>query len=194
LPYPDGYFDYVYQRQMLLAFPSGKEGWPTISAEWLRVLSPRGLVELVETDHLLRSIGPQGEQLNDWFRRLSDRYAIQLDAPQNLRSIIRKSGFENVHYQALPCPLGDWGGRIGTTHKQTYRQFILGLAVHFNTIDVTRSMLEHALDALEKEAEQTKGFINIYIAWGRKPLPKTTELLATTNSDKPLPELPLQVI
>ncbi|KAI8052511.1 S-adenosyl-L-methionine-dependent methyltransferase [Syncephalis plumigaleata] len=195
LPYPDGYFDYVYQRQMLLAFPATNDGWPTIGLEWQRILSHGGHIELVETDHLLRSIGPQGDQLNDWFKRLCEHHAIQVDMPQTLRSILRKSKFERVRDQTLPCPLGEWGGRIGNTHQQTYRQFILGLAMHFTAIGVTRIMLEQALDALEKETEQTKGFINIYIAWGRKPSPKPESTPpSASKEDKPLPQLPAQMV
>ncbi|RKP05243.1 S-adenosyl-L-methionine-dependent methyltransferase [Thamnocephalis sphaerospora] len=208
LPFPSSHFDFVYQRDMLLALPAGDSGWPKTCAELCRVVAPKRYVELVETDRLLRSIGPAGEQLNDWLRRLAERYGIKLDAAQQLRRTMRRAGFERVHAQTLPCPHGEWGGRIGLSSKAVYRQFILGLVGCFATIGVQEEELIQALDALDKETEQTKGFINIYICCGRKPVevaldttaapvdsaPPTpvrdTHILLTATYDKPLPKVP----
>jgi hypothetical protein len=208
LPFASNQFDFVYQRDMLLALPSDDDGWPHACREHYRVIRPEGYVELVETDHILRSIGPAGAKLNEWLQRVAKRHSIQLEAAQRLKSFMQQAGFEDIQEQIHPCPHGEWGGRIGLSSKAVYRQFILGLTDKFATIGVRREDLAHALDSLDSETEQTKGFMNIYICWGRKPdttnptpVKKTSHSAPCTPAHdqfafpstlyaKPLPEIP----
>ena len=55
-PFPDAYFDIVFNKDMTLAVPLPRH--PIFTEESLRVLKPGGVLEIWETDHAIRMLRP----------------------------------------------------------------------------------------------------------------------------------------
>lgn len=61
IPYPDGTFDYVFQRHLSTTLQTDQ--WPIVMDELFRVVAKGGYVELVEANTFVMRAGPMNEKL-----------------------------------------------------------------------------------------------------------------------------------
>ncbi|KAJ1553442.1 hypothetical protein HK096_007828, partial [Nowakowskiella sp. JEL0078] len=61
LPFPDNYFDAVFQRYLIFGIP--KDKWDFAISELRRVTKPEGFIECIEPNGQLENLGPHGTKL-----------------------------------------------------------------------------------------------------------------------------------
>ncbi|RUS33450.1 methyltransferase type 11 [Jimgerdemannia flammicorona] len=92
LPFPDGSFDFVFQRAQSMCFTA--EMWPRVLREIVRVTKPGGYIELLEGS-FPRNGGPATTRQVDWlltfscFRGVNDQF---MSDP----SVLSEAGIQNV--------------------------------------------------------------------------------------------------
>ncbi|KAJ1557187.1 hypothetical protein HK096_008645 [Nowakowskiella sp. JEL0078] len=77
LPFPDNYFDVVYQRYLVLAIPKSK--WLDCLRELKRVTKPGGYIELVELDLELLRGGPLGSMFHNAVSKSMEIRGLDMD-------------------------------------------------------------------------------------------------------------------
>ncbi|KAF9568340.1 hypothetical protein EC968_002951 [Mortierella alpina] len=172
LPYPDNYFDFVYQRLLVYAFTPAQRR--QVNTELLRVLKPSGYVQLVESDGLIYNAGPTTAMANALSLDTPRKKSVDPTDVQRLKPGLKRAGFANVNAFCIALPVGDWGGLLG----QLSRQNMHGLAAIWLRGELGRQTAEECettLAEMDKECEQRQSFYKVWLVVGQKPLPSTVK-------------------
>ncbi|KAF9957434.1 hypothetical protein BGZ65_002061, partial [Modicella reniformis] len=110
LPFPDNYFDFIYQRLLVYALTTAQR--KQVHAELLRVLKPEGHLQLVESDGLVYSGGSEIERINQLSLETSLRHGVDPREVQTMKSGLRHAGYTGVNSFHIALPIGDWGGKV----------------------------------------------------------------------------------
>ncbi|KAF9201409.1 hypothetical protein BGZ49_008333 [Haplosporangium sp. Z 27] len=166
LPFPDDYFDFIYQRLLVYALTPAQRR--QVNAELLRVLKPSGHVQLIESDGLLYNAGPVTEMINSLSIETASKRNVDPKEVQRLKPGLRRSGFTNVNSFHVALPVGDWGGPLGQLSLQNMH----GLATIWLKGEVGRQSEEECeatLAVADKECEEFQSFYKCWLVVGQKP-------------------------
>ncbi|KAF9287626.1 hypothetical protein BGZ68_001547 [Mortierella alpina] len=181
LPYPDNYFDFVYQRLLVYAFTPAQR--KQVNIELLRVLKPSGYVQLVESDGLIYNPGPTTAKANALSLDTPKKKSVDPTDVQRLKPGLKRAGFAQVNSFCIALPVGDWGGLLG----QLSRENMHGLAAIWLRGELGRQTAEECeatLAEMDKECEQLQSFYRVWLVVGQKPL------LSAIMQPPPPPPLP----
>ncbi|KAF9958755.1 hypothetical protein BGZ72_010972 [Mortierella alpina] len=167
LPFPDNYFDFVYQRLLVYAFTPAQR--KQVNIELLRVLKPSGYAQLVESDGLIYNPGPTTAMANALSLDTPRKKSVDPTDVQRLKPGLKRAGFAQVNSFCIALPVGDWGGLLG----QLSRQNMHGLAAIWLRGELGRQTAEECettLAEMDKECEQLQSFYRVWLVVGQKPL------------------------
>jgi ubiquinone/menaquinone biosynthesis C-methylase UbiE len=167
LPFPDGSFDFVHMRLMVLALTA--TGWPFVISELARVTAPGGWVESVEYGGSAGS--PAISQLITWGTQASALRGIDTGYSRRVGALLRSAGLVNVQEQEIDIPLGAWGGRVGVMTSVNFLNAMKALSsLYINQGIATAPQVEQVLAAAQAEASsrQYRPFSPFFIAIGQK--------------------------
>ncbi|KAF9999085.1 hypothetical protein BGZ79_007285 [Entomortierella chlamydospora] len=151
LPFPDNYFDFVYQRLLVYALTPAQR--KQVNTELLRVLKPSGHIQLVESDGLVYNAGQMTTMVNDLSLETAMKKNVDPKEVQRLKSGLRRTGFANINSFHVALPVGDWGGPLGQLSMQNMH----GLATIWLKGELgrqTEEECEATLAEVDKECEQ----------------------------------------
>jgi SAM-dependent methyltransferase len=114
LPFASGRFDFVHQRLLVAAVPMAS--WPSLVRELVRVTRPGGWVELVEVAWKVAEAGPATERLLALTRAMSASRGLDASGAvfDSVDGYLREAGLVNVERREISCPIGRWGGQMGS--------------------------------------------------------------------------------
>lgn len=167
LPFPDNYFDFIYQRFLVYALTPAQR--KQINTELFRVLKPLGHIQLIESDGLIYNAGPKGNMVNNLSLESSLKRSVDPRDVQHLKPGLRRSGFIQVNSLNVALPVGDWGGRLG----QLSRDNMHGLGRIWLQGELgrqSRDECEATLVEIDKECEDLQSFYKLWLVVGQKPL------------------------
>lgn len=167
LPFPDGTFDFVHMRLLVLALTP--KGWPFVISELARVTAPGGWVESVEYGGSAGS--PAISQLIAWGTQASALRGIDTGMSRRVGTLLRSAGLVNVQEQEINTPLGTWGGRVGVMTAVNFHNAMKALSsLYINQGIATARQVEQVLAAAQAEANsrQYRPFSPFFLAIGQK--------------------------
>ena len=168
LPFPDMTFDYVHQRFMHMAIPVEK--WPIVAKELVRVTRPGGWVEMVESDLVMRNIGPATQQLTQWGFELSKRRNIDPRICSWTPNFLFDAGLTNIQKYRLDLPIGSWGGRLGIMAVTDLYAFNRALRPHIMAqFGVSANEFDNLTNVMRQEWEAHHSYFSVYLACGQRP-------------------------
>lgn len=169
LPFPDGHFDFVHQRLLVLGLPVA--AWPAVVSDLVRVTRPGGWVELGEIPFEIEDAGPATERVFELTRRIAagsglDPGRVVFDS---LDGYLRQAGLVEVERREVAVPLGRWGGDAGSIMEIDLRGGFTRLCEGMQrrgllTAELAREMVE----AAAAEAAGRRMSIPFAFAFGRK--------------------------
>ncbi|KAF9346904.1 hypothetical protein BGX34_003545 [Mortierella sp. NVP85] len=166
LPFPDNYFDFIYQRLLVYALTPAQR--KQVNAELLRVLKPEGYLQLVESDGLVYNAGPEMEKINQLSLETSLRHGVDPREVQTMKAGLKLAGYSGVNSFNMALPVGDWGGKAGALSRQNMH----GLATIWLKGEVGK-LDQPAVDAVlaiaDKESEEFKSYYKVWLVVGQKP-------------------------
>ncbi|RDX42188.1 hypothetical protein OH76DRAFT_1458894 [Lentinus brumalis] len=109
-------FALVNQRLLGVAL-KGPE-WPRALSEIHRVLTPGGWVQLGELSEW--KAGPATARFRVLFETLLKSKGLVLDCADRLPSMLRETGFVDVHEEVKSLPLGAWAGQDGLDARDVW--------------------------------------------------------------------------
>lgn len=114
LPFRGDSFDFVHQRLLVTGIPL--VAWPAVVADLVRVIRPRGWIELVEPPFNLEQSGPATDRLLSLTTQMSASLGLDTTGVvyDSLDDFLRRAGLTNVSRRQLSVPIGRWGGQIGS--------------------------------------------------------------------------------
>ncbi|KAF9901999.1 hypothetical protein BX616_002075 [Lobosporangium transversale] len=173
LPFPDNYFDFIYQRLLVYALTPAQR--KQVNAELLRVLKPEGHLQLVESDGIVYNAGPEMEKINQLSLETSLRHGVDPHEVQNMKAGLKQGGYTNVNSFNIALPVGDWGGKVGALSRENMH----GLATIWLKGEVGK-MNQEACDATlaiaDKECEENQSYYKVWLVVGQKPSVAATQL------------------
>ncbi|KAJ1565725.1 hypothetical protein HK096_011209 [Nowakowskiella sp. JEL0078] len=110
LPYPDNYFDAVFQRYLILGIP--KDKWSFAINEIRRVTKVGGYIECMEPCPKSENLGPNALKLNEGSIQAINLRGIDTDIYWNLADHFKVAGLKVESEIPASFPIG-WGGKIG---------------------------------------------------------------------------------
>ncbi|KAI8602751.1 S-adenosyl-L-methionine-dependent methyltransferase [Dissophora ornata] len=170
LPFPDGYFDFVYQRLLVYALTPAQR--KQVNTELLRILKPSGHLQLVESDGLIYNAGQTTEMVNTLSLETPKLKSVDPKEIRHLKPGLRRAGFIQVNCFNIALPVGDWGGPLGQLSLQNMH----GLATIWLKGELgrqTQEECEATLVEIDRECEQLQSFYKVWLVVGQKPLLNT---------------------
>ncbi|RKP07900.1 S-adenosyl-L-methionine-dependent methyltransferase, partial [Thamnocephalis sphaerospora] len=111
IPHPNGHFDYVHHRFLVLAMPSTY--WESYVNECARVCASGGWIEMFESDFALYEAGPASKKMNIAFAQAFAAQGVITDVPNYISPFMRDAGLVDFSLKEYQIPVGAWGGMIG---------------------------------------------------------------------------------
>jgi ubiquinone/menaquinone biosynthesis C-methylase UbiE len=168
LPFPDATFEFVHQRFMHMAIPMNN--WGSVAKELVRVTRPNGWVEMVESDLVMRNIGPATRQLTVWGFELSRQRNIDPRVCTQTPYFLHQAGLINIQKYRIDLPIGSWGGRLGimaVTDLYAFNRALRPLVIaRFN---VPPERFDELTSLMRQEWETHHTFFSVYLACGQRP-------------------------
>lgn len=170
LPFEDGTFDFVHQRLLIAGIPV--RNWPAVVAELVRVTRPRGWIELMEAESIVKPEGPATRAVYEVLRPLGRQAGLDSlgYVHDHLERYLVRAGAEATRSRIVEMPIGEWGGEVGAWMLWDYR------ALFTRLVDVIALGTEGDVDASSKmiatmlsEIEEVHGSISFRAAYGRRP-------------------------
>ncbi|KAI1315572.1 hypothetical protein EDD11_000647 [Mortierella claussenii] len=172
LPFPDNYFDFIYQRLLVYALTPAQR--KQVNAELLRVLKPEGHLQLVESDGIVYNPGPEMEKINQLSLETSLRHGVDPREVQTMRSGLKQAGYTGVNSFNIALPVGDWGGKAGALSRQNMH----GLATIWLKGEVGKMDQEGCdgvLKIVDEECEKLQSYYKVWLVVGQKPSVAATQ-------------------
>ncbi|KAG0311560.1 hypothetical protein BGZ99_010080 [Dissophora globulifera] len=195
LPFPDNYFDFIYQRLLVYALTPAQRR--QVYIELQRILKPEGFLQLVESDGIVYNPGPETEMINQLSLETSLRHGVDPREVQNMKSGLKHAGYTGVNSFNIALPNGQWGGKAGALSLQNMH----GLATIWLKGEVGK-MDQEACDAIlkvvDEECERLQSYYKVWLVVGQKPAQKeikkavSTSVLSISNGNEPQPAHLLQ--
>lgn len=168
LPFPDGSFDFVHMRLMVLALPANR--WPSVIGELVRVTRVGGWVESVEYAGE-RNGGPAITQLMRWGTQAAALRGIDTAYGTQVGTLLQAAGLRDVRTQEVDLPLGADGGRVGMMNGVDLLTAMEALASLYITQGITTAEeFERTLQAARAEIDSPHyhTISPFYIAYGQR--------------------------
>ncbi|KAF9400399.1 hypothetical protein BGX21_004379 [Mortierella sp. AD011] len=166
---PNSVFDVVFQRNVQCGL--SPEHWQIAMKEAFRILKPGGYYECVEAELIVHNSGPQTELV---FEHLRNSLATRNIDPKNVRSMNRMmaaAGFVDINVKEYPVPVGDWGGKVGQLWKQNAFAVLETVRPQLaRAARISETQVQEVVNAMHQETYVYRGYQNVYVAYGRKPL------------------------
>ncbi|KAJ1531199.1 hypothetical protein HK096_007709, partial [Nowakowskiella sp. JEL0078] len=90
LPYPDNYFDAVFQRQLQIGIP--KKKWDFVIKELVRITKPDGFIEIVEIDTDHQQTGPVWDNFFTGMNQALKLRGLDMEIARNMSDRMRMAG------------------------------------------------------------------------------------------------------
>ncbi|GAB5586602.1 hypothetical protein Unana1_01502 [Umbelopsis nana] len=172
--YPDGWFDYVHCRFMMLAF--SPEQYVQVMSECLRVTRKHGFVEVMEMDLRIYgdpNPGPLTSQLNEEVIHATAALNLSPKVARNLPGLFPDaSQVASANTRYLSMPIGMWGGRLGVLFKEDLFMFTKkcqpAVAQSRNTPQRTDDEFMREMEKVAREVEAYRCFMNFHAYWVEK--------------------------
>ncbi|KAG2186882.1 hypothetical protein INT44_003109 [Umbelopsis vinacea] len=172
--YPEGWFDYVHCRFMMLAF--SPEQYVQVMSECLRVTRKHGYVEVMEMDLRIYgdpTPGPLTQRLNEEVIHATEDLKLSPRVARNLPGLFpdpSKVFSANTRY--LSMPIGMWGGRLGVLFKEDLFMFTKkcqpAVAQARNIQQRTDEEFQNEMERVSREVEVYRCFMNFHAYWVEK--------------------------
>jgi len=168
LPFSPYQFDFVHQRSLSCVIPS--TSWHQVVNELVRVTRPGGMVELVEPDSIFQNAGPMCTQLQNWIIAACKKCGIDPTEGTQIETYLRVAGLINVKAETIALPVGQWGGRLGSTTATNIRAACLAMKpLVLQHISINAQEYDGLLEDMFKECEQRRSCFITYVAYGQRP-------------------------
>ena len=168
LPFSSYQFDFIHQRSLGCAIPATR--WLQVVNELVRVTRPGGMVELVEPDNTFQNAGPACSQVQQWIIAACQRRSIDPREATQIAAYLQVAGLENVKAETFTLPVGQWGGRLGSTTATNMRAACLAMKpLVLQHLGVSSGEYDRLLEHMFKECEQHRSRFIIYVAYGQRP-------------------------
>jgi ubiquinone/menaquinone biosynthesis C-methylase UbiE len=176
LDYPENFFDLVSSRWLSVI---GRDAWPQMMSELLRVTRPGGFIRLMETEDVSVTTSPAFEKMSSLFLQAGTRSGFSFSStgrtsglPPMLPRFLRQAGFGHITQHALVL---DWS--MGTP---AYTPMVFDFKLFFHLISpyllkeavTTEEELEqlHRKIAIELYEDDFCAWWTFYIVGAQKPL------------------------
>ncbi|KAJ8658729.1 hypothetical protein O0I10_005453 [Lichtheimia ornata] len=106
LPFADGTFDLVYQREVGAIVPIPY--WKPLFEDFARILKPNGSVHLVEYDLRMPDCGPLTRKGNKAVDEFALATGYNMKFTEGFEGHLLSVGFTDVRIQEFPIPVGEW--------------------------------------------------------------------------------------
>ena len=172
LPFRDEAFDYVHYRT--IPFGAREQDRARQVDELVRVLAPRGWIEIVETEPTLEPLSPSTERLLRHIWRLLEAGPDAGAAPESPADLLRIRGLLDVEARRYELPIGPWGGAVGNAMLSNFRAVVgtVAPAMEVRLGIPTLETLELVARSTE-EIEQGRTVAPLWFVWGRRPAART---------------------
>jgi ubiquinone/menaquinone biosynthesis C-methylase UbiE len=170
IPYVSRSFDLVHQR--FLCDGIAEDQWPTVFADYFRVLRSNGWIDIMEMNYSAQNAGPITERLFQIVRDIAGKKNVSYNVLERFESLIQGAGFVKVEADTKVCNLGSWSG---STSKRYFDclcgklQGIFPLAVQLGVAQ--QEELDTLMQGWEDECNQLKTYQLFYIYTAKKPSP-----------------------
>ncbi|KAH8555179.1 S-adenosyl-L-methionine-dependent methyltransferase [Umbelopsis sp. PMI_123] len=169
--YPNDHFHYIHQAHMAFAYTRSQ--WKQVLQEAARVLAPGGYIELVEVEFPGRRYGPKAaDAVQKAIHVVSDQ-GYDAGVAVDLQELLRCTGLTDISGTYVSMPLGDWnieGNYIGNLWRENSQIFMNSAKPWLApALGLTSQEFTTIWNDVHDELNETKAFINVYVAWGRKP-------------------------
>ncbi|CAG8681466.1 20920_t:CDS:2 [Dentiscutata erythropus] len=126
LPFPDNHFDFVYMRNLIIAFT--EDEWNTVIGELIRVLKPGGWIELMEGNMEFEGEGACAQVLLGAFRSILVSNSMNPRICSQIYTFLSTSPLlRNFSFEEKLLPLGKWAGKIGEIAGQDFCSLLLAV-------------------------------------------------------------------
>ncbi|KAF9102135.1 hypothetical protein BGX27_011169 [Mortierella sp. AM989] len=173
LPFPDNYFDFIYQRLLVYALSPAQR--KQVNTELLRILKPEGFLQLVESDGIVYNAGPEMEKINNLSLETSLSHGVDPREVQTMKAGLKSTGYTSVNSFHIALPVGEWGGKAGILSRENMH----GLATIWLKGEIGK-MDQEACDAklaiVDKEVEERQSYYKVWLVVGQKPSVAATQL------------------
>lgn len=168
LPFSPYQFDFVHQRSLSCVIPTPR--WLQAVNELIRITRPGGMVELVEPDSIFENAGPVCTQIQEWIVKACQKRGIDPTEGAQIGTYLQVSGLINVSTEIITLPVGQWGGRLGSTTATNMRATCLAMKpLVLQHQDVSSEEYDCLLEDMFKECEQYRSCFVIHVAYGQRP-------------------------
>ncbi|CAB4374097.1 unnamed protein product [Rhizophagus irregularis] len=173
LPYDDNTFDLVFMRNMKGCL--SQKDYNKCLQEIIRVSSRWILI--LDSDIILIDGGPLANQLRE---EVLDELMKNYDINMMPSSIIRKCLEDNnqlsdIHFEDKQCPIGEWGGRLGTLYLEILKWATKNL---YHSVSTLYSEEEYNLkvDEAFEELNHYNGYDMVFRICAKKNVEKRKSL------------------
>ncbi|KAI8888141.1 hypothetical protein K501DRAFT_210995 [Backusella circina FSU 941] len=168
-PYPDGYFDYVFMRQVYNCF--SESDWITIVKEINRVLKPGGYVEFRDVDPLPGSPGPYTQHCSQLYSEMMKKTKdVDITWCKQMSDYLQNHGdMTDMHCQVGTLQFG-LKGAIGDTFRNAFRLALQSHQLFFEKECALKMSVHNYIDNIMSELVQHRSYLTYYQCWGRKSL------------------------
>lgn len=168
LPFADTSFDYVHQRMLVGAIPSGS--WPVVIQELVRVTRPGGWIELVEAGAAVGG-GPALTTISGWGVTAAARRGIDIAKGAQIGPMLQEVGLDNVRAREVLIPMGRRGGRVGLMMEANY----FSALENIRPLILAQGLADEAthaqtLAAARQEVARHRSAVTYYVAYGQRPI------------------------
>jgi SAM-dependent methyltransferase len=167
LPFPDQLFSYTHQRLLVAAITSAN--WPRVVHELVRVTRVGGWVEMVEIDNQIQNAGPATARLMARLEQVSRDLGFDGEPVRHLGDMLTSEGLQAVEMQAIPIPVGEWGGRVGSLMKQDLLKVIEAVKnVYCQRGRIAPDEFDRMVRSMAAEWEQYHASCTFFAAFGKR--------------------------
>ncbi|KAL1919605.1 uncharacterized protein VTP21DRAFT_1536 [Calcarisporiella thermophila] len=211
LPFPDGHFDYVYQRSMVLSY--GLEDWSRVMKEVVRITKEGGWVELVETDWEWKKGGATWETfLSPMMKHALKTKGFYTSVAHHLGPLLRAHlsplpnpnspspdtpaiSTSSIRFAYKSVPVGPWAGTLSQLSFVDLFSFLSAVRPFLTTIlNWSGQEWDEIVRRCKYEGEKSLGYIDWYVAFGCKPAQATITCKEKSDERNTLAEEWLEAI
>ncbi|KAJ1568572.1 hypothetical protein HK096_006037 [Nowakowskiella sp. JEL0078] len=166
IPYPDNYFDAVFQRFLIFGIPKNK--WDFVIKELKRVTKPNGYIEMVEFDMDFQQTGPIWDIYFSGLNQAMNCRGLDIEIAKHLIERIESSGLEIDSETIRSIPVG-WGGRVGDLYLKNIEMGASSMKPYLlKTFDIVSSDYENLIENIQLECPEFQTYNNVISVVGRK--------------------------